>query len=187
MTWPDQAARPPGAVIRPSTLLLGCVLVMLESLGCFGGGNRSTGDHAGQLNGQFQITPPTATVITGQTLHFSASSPWGGGATWYVMPASGGTCDASGTFTASSTLGQYQIIALWNDDVRYTATATVWVVAPAAHLNPNLVQAFGVPQASGNGSTRTTPVVGESVPAQSAAAAGGTTQVRHGFDPPVPH
>lgn len=187
MTGPVQAALPPDAVFKPPALLFAGALAVLAGLGCFGGGSQSTGDQPGQPNAKFQITPPTATVIAGQTLHFSASSPWGGGATWYVLPASGGTCDASGTFTASSTLGQYQIVALWNKDVRYTATATVRVVSPAARLNPNLVQAFGVSQTAGNGSTRNMPVAGESVPAQNAATASGTTQVRHGFDPPVPH
>lgn len=186
MIRPPQAARPSAAVSRPPALRFAGALAILAGLGCMGGGDQSTGDHPGQPNGKFQITPPTATVIAGQSLRFTASSPWGGGATWFVLPAAGGTVDASGTFTASSTLGQYQIVALWTNDVRYTATATVSVVSPAAHLDPNLVQASGASQTSKNGSTRNRPVAGESVPAQTAATTSGTTQVRHGFDPPVP-
>ena len=187
MIRPVHAAQPSAPVGRPPGLLVAVTLTILAGLGCIGGSNQSTGDQPGQLNGTFQITPSTATILAGQTLQFSASSPWGGGATWYVLPATGGTCDASGTFTASSTLGQYQIVALWNKDVRYTATAIVSVVSPVAHLNPNLVQAFGVSQASKNGTTRNRPVGGETVPARTAATASGTTQVRHGFEPPVPH
>jgi hypothetical protein len=160
-------------------------LLLFAALGC-GGGTKTSGDHAGQLNGQFQITPATARVTPGQTLQFSASSPWGRGATWSVQPATGGTITAAGAFTASSVLGQYQIVALWTQDVRYTATATVMVVAPGtpAVINPNLVQASGLPQASSNGAIRNAPVVGESVPAQKAASATGSLEVRHGFEPP---
>jgi hypothetical protein len=78
-------------------------------------------------------------------------------------------------------------VALWSNDVRYTATATVSIVPPAAQVNPNLVQAFGGSQVSGNGTRRNRPVGGEPVPAQTAATPSGTTQVRHGFEPPVPH
>ncbi len=181
------AAQPSAPVGRPPGLWAAVALTTFASLGCIGGSNRSSGDQPGQLNGTFQITPSTATLLAGQTLQFSARGPLGGGgATWYVLPATGGTCDASGTFTASSTLGQYQIVALWSNDVRYTATATVSVVSPGAHLNPNLVQAFGVAQTSKNGTTRNHPVGGETVPARIAATPSGTMQVRHGFDPPVP-
>lgn len=173
-------------LVLPSLLFL---ILIQASLGCTGGGNRSTGDHAGQPNGKFTITPTVATVITGQTQQFSAASPWGSGAKWSVLPANGGSFSANGTFTASSTAGQYQIVAMWNDDVRYTATASVSIVPPPlpAQMNPNLVQAFGVRQTSTSGASRNTPVVGEAIPARTAAIPSGTEQVRHGFDPPVTH
>lgn len=175
---------------RGGALLPYCLggLLLLCFLSC-GGGTKSSGDHAGQLNGQFQITPATATVIAGQTLHFSASSPWGSGATWSVQPATGGTIDGAGTFTASSTLGSCQIVALWTKDVRYTATAAVSIVAPGppAVISPNLVQASGLPQASGNGIIRNAPVIGEAIPAQKATSATGSLEVRHGFEPPPNH
>lgn len=161
-------------------------LMLFATLGCGGLGDKSGGDRAGQLNGKFQISPATATVISGQTVHFSASGPWGSGATWAVQPAGAGTIDAAGNFTASSTLGTCQIVALWTKDVRYTATAAVSIVAPGppAVITPNLVQASGRPQASSNGVIRNTPVMGEAVPVQKAASATGSIEVRHGFEPP---
>jgi hypothetical protein len=184
MTQADFPIRP----IRLALHLTAIGLLLLAS-GCTGGGDRTTGDHAGQPNGKFTVTPAAATVIAGQTQQFSAVSPWGSGAVWSVLPATGGSFSANGTFTASSTAGQYQIVAMWNNDVRYTATASVSIVPPPlpAQINPNLVQAFGVRQASGSGTTRNTPVVGEAVPARTAATPSGTEQVRHGFDPPVNH
>jgi hypothetical protein len=161
-------------------------LLLLAALGCGGLGDKTGGDRAGQLNGEFRITPATATVITGQTVHFTASGPGGGGATWAVQPAASGTIDAAGNFTASSTLGTCQIVAFSTKDVRYTATASVSIVAPGppAVITPHLVQASGRPQASGDGAIRSTPVMGEAVPAQKAASATGSIEVRHGFEPP---
>ncbi|HCZ34116.1 MAG TPA: hypothetical protein DHV93_12100 [Holophagaceae bacterium] len=169
---------------RPLAFLGG--LLVFAALGC-GGGNPASGDHAGQLNGKFQIAPATATVIVGQSLQFSASAPWGGGARWSVLPATGGSIDAGGMFTASATPGEYQIVAMWNHDVRYTATALAWVVPapPPAILSTGLVQAFGLNlQTSADGSIRNAVIAGEPVPARRAASANGTVQVRHGFYPP---
>lgn len=164
-------------------------IALLLASACTGGGNRTTGDHAGQPNGKFTVSPVVATVIAGQTQRFTASSPWGSGATWSVLPAAGGTFDASGTFTASSTAGRYQIVAMWSGDVRYTATAMVSVVPLPlpAHLNPAMVQANGAAQTSAGGTTRNTSVVGEGVPARTAVSTNGVEQVRHGFDPPANH
>jgi len=183
MTQPTQSPR------FPVRALLASALVLLSVCACTGGGNRSSGDHAGQLNGKFQVTPAVATIIAGQTQQFIGSSPWGTGATWSVLPSTGGTFDANGTFTASSTVGQYQIVAMWNNDVRYTATASLSILPPPlpAQINPHLVQAFGVKQTSGAGNSRNTPVVGEAIPARGGATPGGTEQVRHGFDLPVNH
>jgi len=55
-------------------LLLGCLLI-LSVLGC--GGSKVSGDHAGQINGPFLITPATSSVLVNQVVQFSASSPWG--------------------------------------------------------------------------------------------------------------
>ena len=183
MTFTDHPTRSSSLSQRITTALV------LLAFGCSGGGNRTTGDHAGQPNGKFTITPPVATVIAGQVQRFTASSPWGNGAIWSVLPATGGSFDANGNFTASATPGQYQIVAMWGSDVRYTATAAVSVVPPPppAQLNPLLVQAYGALQTSSVGTTRNTPVVGEAVPARPAATSNGGEQVRHGFDPPINH
>jgi hypothetical protein len=162
-------------------------LHLLASLASCAGGSGSSGDHAGQLNGKFEITPATATVVAGQIFHFTASSPWGSGATWTVLPITGGSFDAAGNFTASATPGDYQIVAMWNSDVRYTATASVTVVAapPPAYINPSVVQAYGNRQVSADGQTHNDAVAGEPIPANSAADGTGAIQVRHGFDPPA--
>jgi len=161
-------------------------LAVLLGMGCSGGGNPASGDHAAQLDGKFKIIPSEAMVIAGQTFQFSAESPWGSGATWAVLPATGGTLDASGRFMASLAPGRYQIVAMWNMDVRYTATATVTVLPPppASHLSPGLVQAFGGFQASTNGAIRNDVVAGEPVAPGKAASPMGTVEVRHGFHLP---
>lgn len=166
--------------------LVGCLL-LLAIAGCSGAGKETSGDHAGQINGPFQITPPLGTVFVGQSLQFLASSPWGSGAIWSVVPASGGSIDARGLFTAASIPGQYQIVAMWRDDVRYTAIATVVVLplAPAAPMKSGLVQAFGRNlQTSPDGSLRNATIAGEPVPAKKAVTGTGIPHVRHGFYPP---
>ncbi|NTV74248.1 MAG: hypothetical protein HGA66_08575 [Holophaga sp.] len=164
--------------------LLAGVLAASGLVGCIMGGDKAPGDRAGQLNGPFTITPPTAQVLLGQTFHFTASSPWGGGTTWTVLPATAGTIDATGTFTAAATAGTCQIVAMYDKDPRYTATASVHVLAVIpAHVNPSLVQASGKLQIQGT--LRTGNVVGETFPARKSATADGVQQVRHGFDPPT--
>jgi len=170
----------------PTAMLLLLAILTFGSLRC--GGTPTSGDRAGQLNGHFQITPSEATGVPGQMFRFQATSSWGDGAVWSVLPDTGGTIDAAGTFTAS-TPGEYQILAMWRRDVRYTATATVTVVPPPppAHLALGMVQAFGHRQGSADGFVRNAPVIGEPLPAQTAASASGTVQLRHGFHlPPAP-
>jgi hypothetical protein len=166
--------------------LLGCLL-LLAALGCNGGGTGSSGDHGGQLNGPYKIEPSTATVIAGRSMQFTASSPWGSAASWSVLPAAGGSIDAAGLFTAASAPGEYLIVAMWNSDVRYTATAFVAVVPqpPPARLNTGLIQAFGHNLQSTPGSgIRHATVGGELVPAQKAEGDLEGGHVRHGFYPP---
>lgn len=173
--------------LRPPSLL-GSLLIIL-AFGCTGGGGQTSGDHAGQINNPYLITPPIATVTVGETCSFTVASPWGGGTAWSVIPASGGSMDATGKFTASFAQGKYQIVALWNNDVRYTATATVTVVPlpPPAHLSTGLVQAYGHNrQVSPDGSIQNATIAGEPVPAKKAASENGTFQARHGFYPPPP-
>jgi len=172
-------------ILNKVLLMLGCLLI-LGALGC--GGSKVSGDHAGQINGPFLITPATSSVLVNQVVQFSASSPWGTGASWSVFPATGGAINGSGKFTASTTPGQYQIVAMWNQDVRYTATATAWVVAAPvqAPLHPGMVQAFGHRQTSPDGSIHNAPVAGEPVHVQAAVNEPGALLVRHGFHLPPP-
>ncbi len=157
---------------------------LLLTLAC-GGGSKTTGDQVNTANQVMTVSPAVASVAPGQTLQFTATIPWGGSATWAVLPATGGTFTGNGLFTASAVQGQYRIVAMWNSDVRYTASATATVLPPPlpADSTPDLVSASGAQSAGGPAPTRNTAVVGEPVPATRAADASGTLQVRHGFRP----
>ena len=160
--------------------------LLLATLGC-GGGSRSTGDQVATANLVLVITPGTASVAPGQTLQFSANSPLGNGVTWSVQPATGGSINASGLFTAATTPVQCQVLAMWNSDVRYTASATVTILPPPpiAVISPTLVQASGVQQTVPGTGIAHAAVVGESVPATNAVGSvDPTVKVRHGFEPP---
>ena len=160
--------------------------LLLATLGC-GGGSRSTGDQVATANLVLVITPGTASVAPGQTLQFSANSPLGNGVTWSVQPATGGSINASGLFTAATTPVQCQVLAMWNSDVRYTASATVTILPPPpiAVISPTLVQASGVQQTVPGTGIAHAAVVGESVPATNAVGSvDSSVKVRHGFEPP---
>lgn len=158
--------------------------LLLVTLGC-GGTNRVTGDRVNTVNQVMTVSPLQATVSPGQTVQFTATFPWGGSATWSVVPATGGSFNASGLFTASATPGKYRIVANWNGDVRYTAMAQATVLpAPLpADSTPNVVSASGQQQSSATGQIQNAAVVGEFVPAKQAAGASGTVEIRHGFKP----
>jgi len=160
--------------------------LLLAALAC-GGGSRSTGDQVATANLVLAITPAVASVAPGQNLQFSANTPWGSGVTWSVQPATGGSINAAGLFTASSTPGQCLVLAMWNNDVRYTASATVTILPPppAAVISPALVQASGVQQTVPGTGIAHAAVVGESVPATNAVGSvDPSVKVRHGFEPP---
>ena len=169
--------------LKPLGLALALGAFLLPGLGC--GGSRKTGDQAGTGNWVLRITPDQAAIAAGQTLQFQAATPWGGGVQWAVEPASAGTMDASGLFTASSTLGSCTILAVWSKDVRYTASTSLTVLTPppAADSTPGLVQAPGSLQTTSGGAYANGAVAGESVPAITSASANATFQVRHGFLP----
>ena len=169
-----------------SLLLLGVLaVILLAGLVACGGSNRVTGDRAGTVNQVLTVSPAQASLAPGQTLQFAATTPWGGSVAWSVVPAAGGSFSANGLFTASGTQGNYTIVAMWNGDVRYTATATATILPPPppSVSTPDLVSASGGQQGSANGQIQNLAVVGEPVPAVQAADASGTTQVRHGFKP----
>ena len=170
----------------PRLLRLAAPALLLATLAC-GGGSRSTGDQVATANLVLAITPGVASVAPGQTLQFSANTPWGNGVTWSVQPATGGSINSAGLFTASSAQGQCLVLAMWNNDVRYTASATVTVLPPppVAVITPALVQASGVQQTVPGTGIAHAAVVGESVPATSAVGSvDPSVKVRHGFEPP---
>ncbi len=166
------------------SLLVTTGALVLATLGC-GGGSHATGDQVATTNQSMTVSPAVASLAPGQTLQFTAAIPWGGTATWAVLPATGGTFSGNGLFTASATQGTYRIVALWNSDVRYTASATATILPPPppAESTADLVAASGAQQTPATGLSKNTAVVGEAVPAARAADASGTLQLRHGFRP----
>ncbi len=166
------------STIRLFPTALGTALLVL---GC-GGQSTPGGDRAGALNQSFTIQPAMATVVPGQAFQFTAVSPWGGTATWSLPSPGSGGITGTGLYTAPSTPGQYALVAMWNGDVRYTATARITVLPPPppALSSSNLVSASGAQQ--GAGSTRNAAVAGEPLPAVHSQGPGGL-DVRHGFNP----
>ncbi|NTW87154.1 MAG: hypothetical protein HGB30_13440 [Holophagaceae bacterium] len=158
----------------PFAVLLGCT-----------GGHRS-GDRAGTINWTMTLLPATPSLIAGQSVQFSASTPWGNEAQWSVLPATAGLITPGGLFTAANTPGPCTVYAAWSKDVRYIASTTVTIrpIPAAAVISPSLVQAFGAQQAVTGTSIANGAVVGESVPATTATTADQAVKVRHGFDPP---
>jgi hypothetical protein len=150
-------------------------ILLLGSAGC-GDNFKYTGDHPDKDNYALKISPSAAVVSEGHTLHLTATSPWGTGATWTVLPASLGSFDNQGNFTAGSTLGTGEIVAMWNGDVRYTATAALLVTGSIAVVT-------NLPSASA-AATVNTPATA-SVPAQAGltyqwAVPGGTIEAGQG-------
>ncbi|NTW87270.1 MAG: hypothetical protein HGB30_14025 [Holophagaceae bacterium] len=164
------------------TLLPASALLLL--LAC-GGADRVTGDRAGTLNQVMTVSPAVASLSVGQSLQFTASIPWGGTATWSVVPATGGTFTSGGLFTAAAAPGSYRIVAMWNGDVRYTALAqaTILPPPPPAVSRPDIAAASGSQQGSASGQVQNAAVVGEPVVAARSADGSATAKVRHGYDP----
>lgn len=158
----------------------------LVAFGLACSGSHVSGDRAGTVNWTLKIQPTAPSLIPNQTVQFQAIAPWGGDALWSVVPAAAGTITATGLFTASSAIGTYTVLAVWAQDVRYTASTTVSILVapPAAVTSANLVQASGVHQGTASGTFTNAPVVGEPVQAAQATTASQTIKVRHGFHPP---
>ena len=174
---------------RQSFLPLRCAaacMLGLLILGC-SGGNRRAGDQVGTANQVLIITPGSDSVAPGQSLQFSANTPWGSSVTWSVQPPTGGTINSTGLFTASTTQGQCLVLAMWNNDVRYVASAQVTILPPPppALTSPDTVQAFGRTQTLPGTGISNAAVVGELEPAvTSVSVADAAVKVRHGFLPP---
>ena len=166
----------------PYWLPVGAALLL--TLAC-GGGSHATGDQVNTANQVMTVSPAVASVAPGQSLQFTATIPWGGTATWAVLPATGGSFSGNGLFTASAVQGQYRIVAMWNNDVRYTASATATILPPPppADSTPEIVSASGAQQSGAGGQSKNSGVVGEAVPAKTATDTSGTLVLRHGFRP----
>ena len=171
-------------MIRPALRFLLPTTTLLLLLAC-GGADRVTGDRAATINQVMTVSPAVATLSVGQSLQFTAVIPWGGTATWSVVPATGGTFTPAGLFTAAAAPGDYRIVAMWNGDVRYTALAqaTVLPPPPPAVSRPDIAAASGSQQGSASGGVQNAAVVGEPVVATRSADGSATAKVRHGYDP----
>ena len=172
---------------QPRLLLLLLPAALLLGTFACRGGSQTAGDPVAPANLVLAITPGRALVAPGQALQFSANAPLGNGITWSVQPATGGSITSAGLFTASATQGQCQVMAMWNNDAHYTASATVTILPPppVAVITPALVQASGVQQTVPGTGIAHAAVVGESVPATNAVGSvDSTVKVRHGFEPP---
>jgi len=155
--------------------------------GCGGASHRPSGDQAGQINTRLSIRPANPALAQGQTIQFTAVSPWGGGANWSVVPASGGRIGADGQFTAAAVEGTFTIVAMWKNDVRYTATTAVRISAlpsntSSADLVPNL---SGTAQANPGKALENSLLAGGATPSFWMEDAHHATQLRPGFDPVV--
>ncbi len=169
---------------QPARSLVPAAGLLLLALAC-GGGSRATGDQVNTANQVMTVSPTAASLAPGQTVQFTAVIPWGGNATWSVQPATGGTFSGSGLFTASAIQGSYRIVAMWNNDVRYTASATAMILPPAApaESSVDLTSASGAQQTGATGASKNSAVVGEAMPATRATDTSGTLVLRHGFRP----
>lgn len=158
----------------------------LMLLAC-GGADRRSGDRAGTENLILTVSPAQASLAPGQSIQFSATSPWGQEVVWTVLPATGGTFTPAGVFTASATQGHYTIVARLSQDIRYTGTALATVLPPPAppEISPDVVSASGSSQASASGAIQHAAVVGEPHVITQVADSTQTSTVRHGFNPPV--
>lgn len=141
------------------------------------------------------VTPSSITVAAGSTSTFTASFtpvlPVGGSLTWSVNPANGGTITSSGDYTASTTAGNYTIVATWTPSnsaagTTISGSATVEVLSvpqPEADLNPDVTLASGATQASGR--IHNAAVAGQAFPFVRSTDPGGDVQASSGFTIPV--
>jgi hypothetical protein len=141
------------------------------------------------------VTPPSITVAAGSTTTFTAlftpGLPEGSSLIWSVNPANGGTITSSGDYTASTTAGNYTIVATWTPSnstggTTISGSATVEVLPvpqPEAELNPDVTMASGANQASGT--IQNAAIAGQVVPFMMSRDAEGDVQMSSGFPIPV--
>lgn len=159
--------------------------LLLSTLLSCGGPERQSGDQVGNLNQKFTISPANPVLYQGKAQQFLGHSPWGGSASWSVVPASAGVFSRDGLFTPTGANGHYTVVAMWKKDPRYTATTKLTLVDPpkAPVTDPDVVQASGVQQQVG--SMQNSLLAGENVQIIVSQDASGRQKVRHGFAPPV--
>lgn len=132
-----------------------------------------------------QLTPTSATVQVGRTQQFSVTGFAVSDVTWSVDPATAGTIDASGRFTATAvpTSGTCAVVATLKSDPTRVGLATV-IVTPAPVTNgypTDVVTANGGLQTTG--SVEVQSVVQENVAPMTATTQSGSMTVRYGFYP----
>jgi hypothetical protein len=179
-------------MIRRERVILAVPLVAFGLTGCGGG---FSGSELPSAVTRFSVNPPSITVDAGSTTTFKGvfapHTPSGGSLTWSITPVDGGTITDAGVYTASSTAGQYTILATWPPPnstaaviLKGSATAAILAVPQLdSFISPDQVQASGANQTAGaieNGA-----IVGQGIPAVLAVDSGGNIQVRSGFAVPA--
>jgi len=171
-------------------------LIALGATGCRDIGLTESGSPNPQPpSSRISVSPSSITVAAGSTTTFTAlftpGLPEGGSLTWSVNPANGGTITSSGDYTASTTAGNYTIVATWTPSnpaagATISASATVEVLPvpqPEAELNTDVMLASGANQASGT--IQNAAIAGQVVPFVMSRDAEGDVQVSSGFPIPV--
>jgi hypothetical protein len=179
-------------MIRYERVILAVPLIALRVTGCGGGFSASKLPSAVT---SLSVKPASITVDAGSTTTFmgvfAPISPAGGSLTWSIAPVDGGTITDAGVYTASSTAGQYTILATWTPPNSTAAVilkglANVAILAVPqldSVISPDQVQASGANQTPGaiqNGA-----IVGQGIPAVLAIDSSGDIQVRSGFAVPA--
>lgn len=160
---------------RSTFLFFLAAWLLVGGLAC---GGRSDSVAKGE-NLVLQVTPSSSTLVIGSSLKFQAVTPGGGGVIWSVLPPAAGVITADGTFRPAGPLGPCKISAVWDQDRRYTGSATLNILAapPPAESTPNLAEGSGIQQHGG--AFQNYCIAGETVAATTSR--NGTLVVRHGF------
>jgi hypothetical protein len=123
------------------------------------------------------ISPASASVITSHQQQFTAAVSGGGAVTWSVAPASAGTIDASGLYTAPANVPApptATVMATSVADASKAASATVTIVAPVAVA----INEGNVSVSTGQSKQFTSAVTG--------GVSGGSTAVTWSINPAAP-
>ena len=132
--------------------------------------------------GNLTVSPGAAIVAPGQRLQFTATSPWGSDVTWSVQPATEGTIDANGFFTASARpvegSATCTVVATLRSDPTRVGLALVTIHLPTP---VNMVAASGRVQTADGVEVES--VLLEPVSSTTSRDATGETESRSGFYP----